>query len=56
MIVGLLGDIHGRISLALKGLIAWQAHAGKQFDLQRAQDVPPGLGWRMAHEGANNAT
>lgn len=33
MIIGLLGDIHGRIDLALTALSTWQSHAGTKFDL-----------------------
>ncbi len=33
MIVGLLGDIHGRIDLALTGVLAWQTHMDRRFDL-----------------------
>jgi hypothetical protein len=33
MTIGLLGDIHGRIKLALTGLLAWQSHMGRPFDL-----------------------
>jgi hypothetical protein len=33
MIIGLLGDIHGRIRLSLTALLAWQTHTGRPFSL-----------------------
>ncbi len=33
MIIGLLGDIHGRVRLALSALTTWQRLTGLQFDL-----------------------
>jgi hypothetical protein len=33
MLIGFLGDLHGRVFLALAVLVTWQRRAGRRFDL-----------------------